>query len=613
MSNFETNLTKAFGSSLLNNSVDPSMDFTKVSLDALIENSTLVEGTPVIKALRSVGKFVMPVTDKLFCKRVAVFLQAFNRAGLPQFKKDKHIDNLDQDKNLDSEYEQVLIYLEQCSNLLQVQYLGRFYAAYWNGDFKWERFLELAEANRRMFTGDYSVLQSAAGGDKAAFALGDKEAAVIRLASLGLIFDMRQKDAGISLTEFGIDFSTYLELAKTEVVIETKRFDEPDDLSEEEDPFEGLILDKPVFGKLKTEDEEKPAVKSEPVIAEGKTAEKTSAASAEAPVGKPEVVIAEEPVKKSSAAITEEPVKKPEAAIAEEIKAEKPLFTSGAAAFTSAGFAAKTEAEAPKEKTEPAVFKKPEEKKPEVEQPVAPAVFKKLEEKNPEVEQPVAPAASSPFKPIKNEETKAEAPGAQAPQAVPEYSPFKPASENRLAMARPEADQPKPQRAADPMMFHLTASTKQEVDMSDSKSGSKPYKPMGLGDPDGDSHQGTAKLGSYLSMDDDGDGDTFSEQTKLGSFSSLGGDDSGEKLPQRTESPSHFFPMNPAGSNGSALQGGSDSRPSPFKKAEPANPEQEAPKAPQAPSVSSPFKPLGSNDSNGASSGPKSPFKPLDT
>ena len=550
MSNIETNLIKAFESSLLRNSVDSSMDFTKVSVDALTENSSLVEGTPVIKAMCSAGKSAMPVSDKLLCKRIAVFLQAFNRAGVPQFKKDKHVDNLDRDKNLDAEYEQVLIFIEQSSNLLQAQYLGRVYAAYWNSDFAWDRFLELAEANLRMFVGDYTVLQSAAGGDKAAMAAGDKEAAIIRLASLGLIFDMRQKDSGISLTEFGMDFSTYLELAKTDVVTETKSFNETEDLSEDEDPFEGLILDKPIFAKLKTEDE-KPTEKTEDIITEEK-------------------------------------------------EDKEPLVTAGVAAFSSFSFAKKTEEEEPKEET-----KSDEPEMPEL---------KKADD-----ELPVEPVAPSPFKPIEPEKPKAEEPEVKAAQAVPEYSPFKPAvdtgsTENgepspfKINIARPETEQPKPQ-SADPSMFHLTVSTKQEVDLSDKKSGSRSYKPMGLGDPDGDSHQGTAKLGSFLSMDDDGD--SFQEQTKLGSFSSLGSDESGEKLPQRAESPSRFFPLNPAGSNGSASTESSVSRPSPFKKEEKAKPEAEAPKAPQAPAVPSPFKPLESSDTNSASQEPKSPFKPL--
>ena len=525
------------------------MDFSVVSLDAVIENTGLVEGTPVIKEMCSAGKSAMSVSDKLLCKRIAVFLQAFNRFGLPQVKKDKHVDNLDRNKNLDSEYEHVLIFIEQCSNTLQVQYLGCLYAAYWNTDFDWDRFFELAEANLRMFAGDYAVLQSAVGGNKASFAAGDNDAAVIRLASLGLIVDMRQKDSGISLTGFGIDFSTYLELGNNDVVTEDKSFDEKDDLDDDEDPFADLVFDQPIFAKLKTEDEET-VEKTEPVSIEEK---------------------------------------------AEEKKDEKPLTANDAPVFASFGLAKEPEAEAPEEKPEPAEIKTPEVKKPDV-------------------ELPAEPAFSSPFKPIEPENPKVEAPEAAAPQAVPEYSPFKPSavagssdtedpSPFKMTMPRPETEQPKPQ-TADPSMFHLTASSKQEIEAVDGKSGSTSYKTISLGDKEGGLHQSSAKLGSYLSMDDDGG--SYQEQTKLGSFSSLGSDDGGEKLPQRAESPSRFFPMNSSSSNGASSEG--SSRPSPFKKSEPAKPEAEAPKAPPAPAVPSPFKPLGSNDSNGA---PKSPFKPL--
>ena len=238
--------------------------------------------------------------------------------------------------------------------------------------------------------------------------------------------------------------------------------------------------------------------------------------------------------------------------------------------------------------------------------------------KKPDVELPVEPAAPSPFKPIEPDKPKVEEPEVKTAQAVPEYSPFKPAanigaseeeeaSPFKMTMARPETEQPKPQ-SADPSMFHLTASSKQEIEAVDGKSGSTSYKTIGLGDKEGGLHQSSSKLGSYLSMDDDGG--SYQEQTKLGSFSSLGSDDSGEKLPQRAESPSRFFPMNPSGSNGGTSTESSSSRPSPFRKSESAKQEKEAPKVSQAPSAPSPFKPLGSSDSSGL---PKSPFKPLDT
>ena len=578
----ETNLVKTFGKSLLGNSVDPLLDISKLSVDVLLEDSTLVEGTPVIKSIRSSGKIVMPVSDKLLCKRLAAFLQAFNNAGLSQVKKDKHVDNLSQDKNLDSEYEQVLVFIEQSSQLLQAQFLGRAYAAYWNGDFNWDRFQELAEANSRMFIGDYSVLHSAASGKKAALASGRHEASIIRLASLGLIFDLREKDSGISLTEFGIDFSTYLELAKTSSAPAPVNVKETKDTDEEEDPFEGLVLDKPVFEKLKTDDEPAKEEKPSPAVVEKKE-EKA-------------------PVKPSNTGVFA-------AAVSSKPEAETPKAAPDTSAFKPVE-PKKPAAQAPKATPETSAFKPLETKKTEEQTPASSSPFKAIDKK-PETASPKVSSASGPFKPLESSKP------ADAHKPEPGASPFKPAADAeapkvadsspfKTALAKLEADQPKPQRAADPSLFHLTASTKQEVEESESKSGSTPFKQhMGLGNPDGESLQGTAKLGSYLSMDSDGD--SYQEQTKLGSYSSLGSDDSGEKLPQRAESPSHFFPMSPANSN-PASHNGSDSSPSPFKKPASAKPESEAPKTQSSPS---PFKPLDSGDSNGASQGTRSPFKPL--
>ena len=205
----ETNLVKSFGRSIVSKSVDPALNIEETSVDALFEDSLLVEKIPVIKDIFAPGKTVS-VSDKFFCKRLVAFIQEFNNGNISQYRMDKHIDKLKEDKRLDSEYEQVIILIEKLSQTLQAKYLARFYQSYWNGDYDFDTFREIAEANQKMFTCDYEVLQSIAGD---AFATG-KDSSMSRLVSLGLIVDRRSAGEGVSLTGFGIEFAKGLDAKK---------------------------------------------------------------------------------------------------------------------------------------------------------------------------------------------------------------------------------------------------------------------------------------------------------------------------------------------------------------------------------------------------------------
>ena len=205
----ETNLVKSFGRSIVSKSVDPALNIEETSVDALFEDSLLVEKIPVIKDIFAPGKTVS-VSDKFFCKRLVAFIQEFNNGNISQYRMDKHIDKLKEDKRLDSEYEQVIILIEKLSQTLQAKYLARFYQSYWNGDYDFDTFREIAEANQKMFTCDYEVLQSIAGDASAT----GKDSSMSRLVSLGLIVDRRSAGEGVSLTGFGIEFAKGLDAKK---------------------------------------------------------------------------------------------------------------------------------------------------------------------------------------------------------------------------------------------------------------------------------------------------------------------------------------------------------------------------------------------------------------
>ncbi|MBR2550253.1 MAG: hypothetical protein IKE92_09610 [Clostridiales bacterium] len=227
MDNSEKNLVLAFAESLFEPVFDIGTDVAEVAVDSLFEDGSILEAIPVVKIICAVGKAVLSVRDKYLCKRLAVFIQEFNNGKLSQKQIDKHKEKLLNENRLEAECERILLLIDQSTYESQTKYLCRFYQAYINQDISWEKFQELAEANQRMFIGDYSILKDIVYKKIKTYVSAEQESNINRLISLGLINDYRlkndailltaeYKDTGIQLTEFGKVFGRYLDVIEAD-------------------------------------------------------------------------------------------------------------------------------------------------------------------------------------------------------------------------------------------------------------------------------------------------------------------------------------------------------------------------------------------------------------
>ena len=221
MKNAITSLAADLGKSLFSNIINPTLDVMEIPIDDLFEDDSLLEALPVLKTIHSVGKSYVAIRDKYLFRRLVVFIQEINTGDVSQEDKDKYIEKLDKTKVLNAELERLLLFIDQCSYEEQSRYLGRFFKAYIKGEISWEVLQELAEANQRMFIGDYKVLQYVYSLENATHIKHDQESSVNRLVSIGLITDLRikndgimmveqAKDEGLQLTVFGKVFCRYM-------------------------------------------------------------------------------------------------------------------------------------------------------------------------------------------------------------------------------------------------------------------------------------------------------------------------------------------------------------------------------------------------------------------
>ncbi len=414
----ETNLVKSFGRSIVNKYIDPALDVEETSVDSLLEDVILVEKIPVLKDICAPGKTVS-VSDKFFCKRLVAFIQEFNNGNISQYKMDKHIDKLKEEKKLDPEYEQVLLLIEQCSQASQAKYLARFYQSYWNGDYDWDSFREIADANQRMFACDYAVLQSVA---SAAESSG-KESSVSRLVSLGLIVDRRSSGEGLSLSEFGIEFAKGLDAKKKTTRKSSAGAKKP---SINEDLFSGRLFDSEKTGEPKPAATEAP----DPNMFKNMDIDDAFALLAAAP--SPFKPLDSEPAETTRAKIAPDaPKAKPEPEVSNaKLVTEAPKTRPG------------TEAK-PKSKSTPKPAFDPKDTSQMGVKQLRPII--NTDNDSPYASSPMASDGSSPFKPAKSKKIEADAPKTRSTRSKAAAEPANIPDDNNpfRAAANSESKTPK--------------------------------------------------------------------------------------------------------------------------------------------------------------------------
>ncbi len=414
----ETNLVKSFGRSIVNKYIDPALDVEETSVDSLLEDVILVEKIPVLKGICAPGKTVS-VSDKFFCKRLVAFIQEFNNGNISQYKMDKHIDKLKEEKKLDPEYEQVLLLIEQCSQASQAKYLARFYQSYWNGDYDWDSFREIADANQRMFACDYAVLQSVASETESS----GKESSVSRLVSLGLIVDRRSSGEGLSLSEFGIEFAKGLDAKKKTTRKSSAGAKKP---SINEDLFSGRLFDSEKTGEPKPAATEAP----DPNMFKNMDIDDAFALLAAAP--SPFKPLDSEPAETTRAKIAPDaPKAKPEPEVSNaKLVTEAPKTRPG------------TEAK-PKSKSTPKPAFDPKDTSQMGVKQLRPII--NTDNDSPYASSPMASDGSSPFKPAKSKKIEADAPKTRSTRSKAAAEPANIPDDNNpfRAAANSESKTPK--------------------------------------------------------------------------------------------------------------------------------------------------------------------------
>ncbi len=220
-----SNLVPAFRDSIFSPLGDPAGEILEVGIDMVFENDAL-KSIPIVNTVVGLCKVGVNLHERNLLRQTGIFINEVRDGTISSEKLEQHRAELERDpEKAEKELGRVLIILGRQVDDFQSKVLGSFYRAFVRGAISWEKFCELAEANSRMFSGDYMVLEEAYYGD---LKNNKRELYQIdRLTSLGLLENQQRtgvaeddrlsfqggtltinntSDKNVSLTSFGTTF-----------------------------------------------------------------------------------------------------------------------------------------------------------------------------------------------------------------------------------------------------------------------------------------------------------------------------------------------------------------------------------------------------------------------
>ena len=155
-------LFPSFRDSIFSPLSDPASELLETGIDMILESDAL-KGIPIVSTISAACKIGVNLHERNLLKQTFEFLRGFNADSIDVETLEAHRLELEADpEKQEKELSRVMIILGKQVDDLQSRVLGSFYSAFIKRSVSWNKFCELAEANSRMFSSDYSILAVAA-------------------------------------------------------------------------------------------------------------------------------------------------------------------------------------------------------------------------------------------------------------------------------------------------------------------------------------------------------------------------------------------------------------------------------------------------------------------
>lgn len=211
MKKFE--LVDSLKDSLDTDFADLSLDYGELAIDGLFDNDILKD-IPIFKTIVALAKTGINIRDRHLLKETLIFIKSVNEGNISEENRNKFLKRYNNDKKTKEELERVIIIIDSHIDSKQTSRLGHFFDAYINENINWSKFIELSQANQRIFEEDIKFLMDI----KNQYEIMDDYKG-LRLAGIGLVQQKSMTVDGASLnffereyelTDFGKMFLQYM-------------------------------------------------------------------------------------------------------------------------------------------------------------------------------------------------------------------------------------------------------------------------------------------------------------------------------------------------------------------------------------------------------------------
>lgn len=131
----------------------------EIVLDSVLEDGVL-KSIPIVGTITAICKTGINLRERHFIKETFAFVDAFNNGTITSEKLQAYRQLLEEDpQRAEQELEHIVLLLTSHLNTAQSKRLGAFYRHYVKGSINWSKFIELSEANSRLFEADFDLLK----------------------------------------------------------------------------------------------------------------------------------------------------------------------------------------------------------------------------------------------------------------------------------------------------------------------------------------------------------------------------------------------------------------------------------------------------------------------
>ncbi len=135
------------------------VEIAEIGLDGVLEDG-LFKDIPIFGTIASICKTGLNLRERHLIRQTALFLKAFNDKTIAKEKIQRYRDDLEKNPGkAEKEIGRVILLLDRMLEKQQAIILGKLYNAYISESLSWDEFVELTEANARMFVSDYNELK----------------------------------------------------------------------------------------------------------------------------------------------------------------------------------------------------------------------------------------------------------------------------------------------------------------------------------------------------------------------------------------------------------------------------------------------------------------------